>query len=411
MPRMCFVGKCKKRGYYNFTNNTTGYNYCPEHREDGMKNLVSKRCRHTDCYSQPRFNFEDQTSPIYCKDHKLDGMIDVGSPRCLHEECRSRPVFNIPSEKSGIYCGIHKKDGMIDVKTKKCIGENCTKHPLFNFEGQSPRFCKDHRENGMVDVKSKRCAEIGCDSIQPPFNYPEHKQGLYCKDHKKDLMENVLVSRCHHVGCKKTSPGYGFLKRTHCFLHREEGMVNFTLKECSNCHLKYRRMYDTLCNTCHPERSKLRHKKEEIVKKFLDVNVRFKYIHDKSSPDIKTCTGSYIRPDFVFSLVDKIIIVEVDENQHQSYPEECESMRMINLCTSFGGMPVVFLRYNPDTFRIAGKIQRVDGYRRLKKLKNILEEYIAKPLDKLLTVEYLFYSDDRERTQREYTEFLMASYI
>ena len=72
---------------------------------------------------------------------------------------------------------------------------------------------------------------------------------------------------------------------------------------------------------------------------------------------------------------------------------------------------VVFIRYNPDTLRIDGTIQRVDGGIRLKKLKKILEEYVAKPLNDLLTVEYLFYSEDRERTQREYTEFLMSSYI
>ena len=123
------------------------------------------------------------------------------------------------------------------------------------------------------------------------------------------------------------------------------------------------------------------------------------------------CTGRYIRPDFVFSLPDKIIVVEVDENQHQSYGEECESTRMVNLSMVYGGLPVVFIRYNPDTFRIAGKIQRVDGRIRLKKLKKTVEEYIAKPLNDLLTVEYLFYSDDRERTQREYTEFLMSLYI
>ena len=72
---------------------------------------------------------------------------------------------------------------------------------------------------------------------------------------------------------------------------------------------------------------------------------------------------------------------------------------------------VVFIRYNPDTFRIDGTIQIVDGGIRLKKLKKILEEYVEKPLNKLLTVEYLFYFDERERTQKEYTEFLMSSYI
>lgn len=45
-----------------------------------------------------------------------------------------------------------------------------------------------------------------------------------------------------------------------------------------------------------------------------------------------------------------MIIVECDENQHGSYACECELGRMITLFQDYGGMPVVFIRYNPDNY-------------------------------------------------------------
>lgn len=56
------------------------------------------------------------------------------------------------------------------------------------------------------------------------------------------------------------------------------------------------------------------------------------------------------RPDFVIDCGTHIIIVEVDENQHNTYACKCEQTRMINVFQDFGGMPVVFICYNPDNY-------------------------------------------------------------
>ena len=61
------------------------------------------------------------------------------------------------------------------------------------------------------------------------------------------------------------------------------------------------------------------------------------------------------RPDVVFQLDDRIIIVEIDEHQHRSRPCECEQTRMVNIGQSFGGLPVAFIRWNPDTYTPANE--------------------------------------------------------
>jgi hypothetical protein len=56
------------------------------------------------------------------------------------------------------------------------------------------------------------------------------------------------------------------------------------------------------------------------------------------------------RPDRVYDFGDKIIILECDENQHQDRQCVCEQTRMVNIGQSFGGIPVYFIRWNPDDY-------------------------------------------------------------
>lgn len=45
------------------------------------------------------------------------------------------------------------------------------------------------------------------------------------------------------------------------------------------------------------------------------------------------------------------IIVEVYENQHMSYACECEQTRMRQIYFDLGGQDLVFIRYNPDSYK------------------------------------------------------------
>ena len=61
------------------------------------------------------------------------------------------------------------------------------------------------------------------------------------------------------------------------------------------------------------------------------------------------------RPDRIYDFGDKIIILECDENQHSDRACSCEQIRMVNIGQSFGGVPVYFIRFNPDTYKLKCK--------------------------------------------------------
>jgi len=102
-------------------------------------------------------------------------MIDVISKRCEHEGCTSQPVFNTEGATRGRFCKPHALPGMVDVKNKRCEHEGCTSQPVFNTEGATRgRFCKTHALLGMVNVVSKRCATPNCGI------YVKNKYDGYC---------------------------------------------------------------------------------------------------------------------------------------------------------------------------------------------------------------------------------------
>ena len=102
--------------------------------------------------------------------------------------------------------------------------------------------------------------------------------------------------------------------------------------------------------------------------------------------------GLRSRPDLVYNCVTHFIIVEVDENQHQhqSYPCQCEIIRMINIIQVLG-LKTMFLRYNPDKFK--SDLKEPSKSYKLKILKEELQYYMKNCPTNPLTVKYLFYDD------------------
>lgn len=92
-------------------------------------------------------------------------------------------------------------------------------------------------------------------------------------------------------------------------------------------------------------RSKLQ--KQTRIKNLLDeykINI---YSYDKIV-DFGICNKR--RPDLVIDCKTHFVVVEVDENQHKYYNDECEKIRMLEILQSLG-LPVIFIRYNPDTYK------------------------------------------------------------
>jgi hypothetical protein len=61
------------------------------------------------------------------------------------------------------------------------------------------------------------------------------------------------------------------------------------------------------------------------------------------------------RPYLLLDLGYQIIIVEVDENQHDNYDSTCENRRIMEMFKDLQHRPIIFIRFNPDDYKIKNK--------------------------------------------------------
>jgi len=53
----------------------------------------------------------------------------------------------------------------------------------------------------------------------------------------------------------------------------------------------------------------------------------------------------------LLDLRDQVLIIEIDENEHTSYDCSCENKHIMQLSQDVGHRPIVFIRFNPDSYR------------------------------------------------------------
>ena len=66
----------------------------------------------------------------------------------------------------------------------------------------------------------------------------------------------------------------------------------------------------------------------------------------------------YARVDFVCYFEDRIVCIEVDEDQHGHEGVLCNLARMVDIMaqhTMRSPLPLHFIRFNPDVWRVDGK--------------------------------------------------------
>ena len=99
----------------------------------------------------------------------------------------------------------------------------------------------------------------------------------------------------------------------------------------------------------------------------------------------------------VFDFDDKIVILECDENQHRDRACSCEQTRMVNIGQAYGGIPVYFIRWNPDDYSPLNPRKVCEDIKKRYKLvgdyiKSILEKRIKLPVA-LVSAIYLYFDD------------------
>jgi hypothetical protein len=343
-------------------------------------------------------------------------MEDVVSKKCI--ECHSQPSYNLPDEKIGIYCKKHKLQDMIDVRSKKCQFPTYDKQPVYNIQGKNTRiFCKEHKEPGMVNVCEKRkCQFLDC-VIRPSYNLPDEKIGIYCKDHKEIDMIDVVSKKCHFPKCDSLTPCYNTIGETSgifCFEHKKIGMVDIRNKKCIECNdTLANRKYKNHCTRCFvykfPEEEISRNYKikEQCMVDFIQET----YPEIAFTFDKKVGACSKRRPDAYIDLLTHVLIIECDENQHGSYNSSCENSRTMELFQDFNNRPIVFIRFNPDTYTVYGKktlssfkIHKTIGTpmirnkkewdSRLDLLKETIDKHLQTIPEKEVTIDNLFFDED-----------------
>ncbi len=360
MSDKCKFENCDKVPSFNYEGQKRLY--CYKHKFEGMTNVVSQMCQYENCKKQSYFNYDGQTFGMFCKKHKLEDMIDVKNTKCQYEECNKIPYFNFEKQTRGIFCGTHKLKGMINVVSKTCQYENCKKSPYYNYEGQTPGIlCGTHKLGYMINVKDRKCNYEGC-KTRPSYNFKGQSQRLYCNKHKLKDMINIANKICQFENCE--TQAYfnveGQKQGLYCKIHKLVGMIDVKNKKC--CQTKWvcnmlvnsnNKKYEGFCLFCFinefPNKPVSRNykTKEKTVTDFVLSHFpiqNYSWITDKTIVD--GCSRR--RPDMMLDLGYQVIIVEIDENQHNNYDCSCSNKRLMELSLDVGHRPIIFIRFNPD---------------------------------------------------------------
>ena len=400
--------------------------FCSIHKNDEMVNVRQKRCEYKDCDVSAGFDLPGKNGK-FCFTHKTEQMISCNKNRCIYISCEMSASFGNPGETPQ-FCSQHKNENMNNIKNKVCEYDKCTTRPNFNIKGtNSARFCATHKSEDMINVTAKRCEYINCEQINCYYDLPGGK-GRFCIDHKSNGMINIKIKYCKYDKCQNTAyygkPGYDI---SYCIVHREKGMIrksntkckqcknlaiwgtnwtpkhcdlhkisnedNLVERRCSSCSLYYVLDKDDKCENCNPIAfATIRLAKQNALMNYLDTHNLKGNSTDKII-DHGICGKE--RPDRIYELPDKIVILECDENQHQERQCACEQARMVNIGQSFGGIPVYFIRWNPDDYTPENDKQKPESLtKRYKLLKDLLYDIINNKYslpNALLSALYMYY--------------------
>lgn len=250
-------------------------------------------------------------------------------------------------------------------RCKDCDGKDICEHKRRRSHCKQcggNQICKHQRQKSQcMDCKGKGI----CEHKRRRANCKECHGGNIC-NHQRQR------SQCKYCGGKNICQHK--IQRSHCKICKGSNICKHNkrkerCKECGGselckspwCDLQIRNnKYDGYCLACfvnNPEnynkpvvrnyKTKELHVKNYIQESFPNHN----WIYDKKIED--GCSKR--RPDLMIDLLTHVIIVEIDEEQHNNYDSLCENMRVMQISQDNAHRPSVFIRFNPDSYTRYGQ--------------------------------------------------------
>ena len=400
---------------------TMAVTHCQMHGEPlGLINVRANMCQQTGCKTQATYGESGTKKALYCSQHgKSRGLLDVVNAQCATPGCKVNPTYGETCGKP-THCSLHGKPlGFIDVFNKKCT--HCDNVANFGFEGGNPSKCSEHGlPLGFINLnglKAKKCIYPGC-SVQPSYGQPGGEAD-YCAKHGKPLgLIDVYHKRCAVEGCDKY-PAFAVedgKPASVCHDHGNElEYVRVNYRRCSyideafgdRCTVQVRDPH-VLCASHEPGRST--RVAENVVANFLRTDIDVPWTSWNKQVTEAVCGGHY-RPDFTWDRTSWALVLENDEHQHARSGYTCDEKRMVDIFNGYGGISVVFIRFNPDSFKINNRNRTVTMQKRLEMLKKEIDHFHTNPPKNQFEIHRMFYDCPSEQyVQRVSVDFSTGNF-
>lgn len=277
---------------------------------------------------------------------------------------------------------LHVQTVHLKQKPWACSFSGC--QDSFGLKGNLARHIRDVHQN----TRDFQCEYPDCQGrFSSKRNRDEHVRTV----HKKDRPFS-----CPMDGCSQTFGLKGNLDAHIKAVHLEEKQ-----HECDFPFCDYHtfRKSDLLRHfqTSHSEEGQQRQKIEEqkVARALTDAGIEYKREHRVS---FDCWDDSFAKLDFMIVRAGCCMLLEVDERQHDWYGVECELSRMtkIQAALSIEGntMPLVFIRYNPQGFKVDGELRKVASTNRLARLVDFITTWHC-DRESGLQIQYMYYSCQR----------------
>jgi uncharacterized Zn-finger protein len=316
--------------------------------------------------------------------------------KCDYEGCTYASAGPISSSHKRVHTG--EKPFKCDICSSSFIESHVLKTHMLKHSGEKPIKCN-----------YDNCDYSGRTSSQLKSHTRKNHTGE--KPYKCELCDESFCSRSQsiyhlmrvHTGerpfkCKEDQCQLSFIAKGQLEIHirSHTGERPFKCKE-ENCTASYISKSGLLSHfkSLHTVEGQQRKKKEEerIANAFKKQKIDYKREHYITFKCI-TQTCAYI--DFFLLINGCLVFVEIDEEQHDGYGVSCDIKRMSDIRTSYTiegcELPIIFIRYNPHTFKVNGNGVNIGRKYREQVLINYIKT-IPKNLPPL-TIQYMYYDVD-----------------